>query len=33
MKVDGSNLRTDVFQEEWCVGKREKGQFQLMEIN
>ena len=26
MKVDNPNLRTNVFQEEWCVGKNFEGQ-------
>ena len=26
MKVDNSSLRTNVFQEEWCVGKNSEGQ-------
>ena len=26
MKVDNPNLRTNVFQEEWCVGKNSEGQ-------
>ena len=26
MKADNPNLRTNVFQEEWCVGKNSEGQ-------
>ena len=26
MKVDNPNLTTNVFQEEWCVGKNSEGQ-------
>ena len=26
MKADNPNLRTNVFQEEWCVGKNSQGQ-------